>query len=175
MDVSTVLTDAYSRITENVDKAVEGLDLDAILWQPEPGTNSIAWLVWHLSRVQDDHVSDLVERPQAWERGGWAPRFGLEEGTTETGYGHTDEQVRSVRPASVEVLLDYHHTVAGETAAFLAEVTADDLDRVIDTSYDPHVTMGVRLVSVIADNLQHAGQARFVRGIFERSGGATIG
>jgi hypothetical protein len=175
MDVSAVLTDAYSRITENVDKAVEGLDLDGLLWQPEPGTNTIAWLVWHLSRVQDDHLSDLAERSQAWERDGWAPRFGLDVGTTETGYGHTAEQVRSVRPDSPEVLLDYHHSVAQETAAFLAELTAEDLDRIIDTSYDPHVTMGVRLVSVIADNLQHAGQARFVRGIYERSGGMTLG
>jgi hypothetical protein len=175
MDVSAVLTDAYSRIAGNVEQALDGLDLDAVVWQPEPGTNTIAWLVWHLTRVQDDHVSELAEHPQAWEAGGWAPRFGLEAGTTETGYGHSADQVRSVRPESVAVLLDYHHTVAGETKAFLGGLTAEALDRVIDTSYDPHVTMGVRLVSVIADNLQHAGQARFVRGIYERSTGATIG
>jgi hypothetical protein len=58
--------------------------------------------------------------------------------------------------------------VAGRTAAYLAGVDAAELDRIIDRSYDPPVSVGVRLVSVISDNLQHAGQALYVRGSFDR-------
>jgi Protein of unknown function (DUF664) len=44
-----------------------------------------------------------------------------------------------------------------------------DLARIVDRSWDPPVSLGVRLVSVIADDLQHAGQAAFVRGTLQRS------
>jgi hypothetical protein len=38
---------------------------------------------------------------------------------------------------------------------------------VVDASWDPPVTLGVRLVSVISDDLQHAGQAAYLRGMIE--------
>lgn len=164
-----LLDDAFVRIPAEVRHAVVGLDRDALAWQPEPGANPIGWLVWHLTRVQDDHVADLAGREQTWFEGGWAARFGLPEATTDIGYGHSLEQVRSVRPEGVEVLLEYLDEVTSRTRAFLTTIDIDDLDRVIDTSWDPPVTMGVRLISVISDSLQHAGQAAYLRGILDRT------
>ena len=40
-----------------------------------------------------------------------------------------------------------------------------DLDRIVDRRWDPPVTLGVRLVSIADDCLQHAGQAAYVRGL----------
>lgn len=157
MDPSQVLLDAYGRITEVVHRAVDGLAADALTWRPDRDANSIGWLVWHLTRVQDDHVAELAGQPQVWQQDDWPARFGLDPLTTETGYGHTPDQVARVRPDSVETLVDYHQIVAARTREFLATVAADDLDRIIDDAYDPPVSMGVRLVSVISDNLQHAG------------------
>ncbi len=51
------------------------------------------------------------------------------------------------------------------TAEFVAGLSAADLDRVVDESWDPPVTLGVRLVSVVDDDAQHAGQAAYVRGL----------
>jgi hypothetical protein len=73
-----------------------------------------------------------------------------------------------MRPASPEELIGYHEAVAARTAAYIATLDADELDRIVDRSYDPPVSVGVRLVSVLSDNLQHAGQAGYVRGIVER-------
>ena len=53
--------------------------------------------------------------------------------------------------------------------ALLGQVAADDLDRIVDTRWTPAVTLGVRLVSVINDSMQHVGQAAFVRGCLERA------
>jgi hypothetical protein len=44
-------------------------------------------------------------------------------------------------------------------------VTPADLDRVVDKRWDPPVTLGVRLVSVVDDDAQHVGQAAYVRGL----------
>ncbi len=168
MNVAEIYAEAYRRITEVVRQAVEAMSLDNVLWRPEPGSNPIAWLVWHLSRIQDDHVAEIAGHPQQWETGRWAGRFGLAEGTAETGHGHTAEQVAALRPDDVATLLDYHQRVADASQSYLGGVDEAELGRIIDTRYDPPVTVGVRLVSVLSDNLQHAGQARYLRGMIER-------
>lgn len=169
MQVAQVLDNAFARIPGVVHPTVDGLGVDALTWQPDPQANPIGWLVWHLARVQDDHVAELAGSEQVWLAQGWAPLFGLGDGTTETGFGHSPEQVRAVRPESAEVLLDYLDEVTDHTRSFLATIGPRDLDRIIDDSWDPPVSVGVRLVSVIGDSMQHAGQAAYLRGHYERT------
>jgi uncharacterized damage-inducible protein DinB len=164
MDVSSLLLEFYRRIPPLARRAVEGAELDQLLATPAPQANSIAWLIWHLARVQDHHVAELLGEDQVWIDG-WAARFGLESDQSNTGYGHDAEEMAAVRPQEPEVLLDYLEAVDRRTQTWLAEVTAADLDRVVDRRWDPAVTLGVRLVSVADDCLQHAGQAAYVRGL----------
>lgn len=168
MDVHDALGDLFTRIRRSVPGTVGGLDAPALAWRPDPQANSIAWLVWHLTRVQDDHVAEIAQREQVWVGQGWAERFGLPAGYRDTGYGHSAEQVAAISPGDPRVLVDYHEQVADQTAAYLQAGDAEELDRVIDRSYDPPVTVGVRLVSVIEDSLQHLGQAAYLRGLHER-------
>ena len=163
-----LLIDAFGRIGEEARRGCEGLTAEALVYRPDADGNSIAWLVWHLTRVQDDHVSEIADHPQAWVDGGWSERFGMAPDVHETGYGHSSDQVATVRPDGPELLLAYHEAVGDRCLAYLETVEPEDLDRIIDTNWDPPVTVGVRLVSVVSDCLQHAGQANYLRGIIER-------
>ena len=163
-----VLVDAFGRIREVVEDAVVGLTPEELALRPDSQANSIAWLVWHLTRVQDDHVADVAEIEQVWVSGGWAARFGLPFDVRATGYGHTSAEVGAVQVASGDLLTGYHDAVHEQTVRYVRGITDADLDRVIDEFWDPPVTLRVRLVSVIADDLQHAGQAAFVRGLVKR-------
>jgi hypothetical protein len=165
VDVGALLLELYGRIPPLAEHAVAGLALDRLTEQPSPAANTIAWLVWHLTRVQDHHVAELLEDEQVWTTGDWPRRFGLEPDPANTGFGHSIDEVRAVRPESPEALLEYLDAVDGRTRAMLAKLTPDDLARVVDRRWDPPVTMGVRLVSVADDCLQHAGQAAYVRGL----------
>jgi DinB superfamily len=165
MDVSGLLLELYGRIPPLARHAVHGLGLAQLTEPPAPRSNPIAWLVWHLTRVQDDHVAELLRVEQIWERGAWAPQFGLDPGAMDTGYGHTPEEVASVRPQRPDVLLEYLNAVDERTRTMLAGVSPDELDRIVDRRWDPPVTLGVRLVSIADDCLQHAGQAAYVRGL----------
>lgn len=167
-----VLDEAFARLPTVVRRAVDGLDAAALRWQPESNTNPIGWLVWHLTRIQDDHVSELAATTQVWLEEEWASRFGLEPGTTATGYGHTAAQVVAVQPQDPGVLLRYLDMVTARTRTFLETVSDGDLDRIVDASWEPPVTMGVRLVSVLDDGLQHAGQAAYLRGLHDRATGS---
>ena len=165
MDTASLLLELYGRIPPLAARAVNGLDRDELCRAPAPGANTIGWLVWHLARVQDHHISELLGTDQVWVSGNWAARHGLEPDPSNTGYGHSGEEVAAVRPESAQVLLDYLHEVQHRTTTMLAGLGPEDLDRVVDQRWDPPVTLGVRLISIADDSLQHAGQAAYARGL----------
>lgn len=166
-----LLRDGFGRLPELVHAAVDGLTDDDLAVRLDADANSVAWLVWHLARVQDDHVAAAFGSDELWEADGWRERFALPDDVTGIGYGHSPAQVGAVR-ASAELLTGYHDAVHARTLELVGTVTADDLDRVVDPDRDPPVTLGVRLVSVLQDVLEHVGQAAFVRGVLERRGPA---
>ena len=164
MNEADLLVDAIGRVRESVHSAVDGLTDEQLAYRIDGRSNSIAWLVWHLTRVQDDHVAHVAGTEQVWTSAGWCDRFGLPFEPSEHGYGHSSDAVAAVRvPANL--LTGYHDAVHDRTVEYLRTVSGADLDRVVDERWDPPVTLGVRLVSLINDDTQHVGQAAFVRGL----------
>jgi Protein of unknown function (DUF664) len=165
MTSAELLMDAFGRVREDVRGAVSGLSADELAARLDQDANSIAWLVWHLSRVQDDHIADAFGVDQVWPA--WADRFGLPFDIPETGYGQDSGSVAEVR-APGDLLMGYYDAVHDATIPLVSGVKDPDLDRIVDQRWDPPVTLGVRIVSVINDTTQHAGQAAFVRGVLLR-------
>ncbi|GAA3044527.1 DUF664 domain-containing protein [Pseudonocardia yunnanensis] len=168
MTSAELLTDAYGRIREEVRSAVDGLAPEQLAYRVDGTANSIAWLVWHLTRVQDDHIADVAGFEQVYTAQGWAERFGFPFPPSAIGYGHSSADVDAVRVDSPDLLIDYHEAVHAQTLRFLEGLKEEELGRVVDERWDPPVTLGVRLVSVVNDDLQHVGQAAFLRGVLER-------
>ncbi|MFD4027157.1 DinB family protein [Streptomyces sp. NPDC058576] len=169
MNTAAMLAEAFDRVGEAVHAAVEGLPPDDLNARIDEGANSISWLVWHLTRVQDDHIADAAGTGQIWLAEGWADRFGLPFDETDTGYGHGGDEVAAVRVDSAEPLLGYFDAVQERTLDFVAGLEGHALDRIVDAGWSPPVTLGVRLISVVAEDLQHAGQAAYVRGVLGRA------
>jgi hypothetical protein len=165
MDVREVFEDCFGRVDENVGAVVAGLSADQLAWAPVSGANPIGWQVWHLARVQDSHVTELLGGDEVWVSGDWAHRFGLEPDPANTGYGHTADEVAAVRADGPDALTGYYDAVRARTGELLATLDAAGLDRVVDRRWDPPVTLGVRLVSIVDDCVQHVGQAAYVRGL----------
>jgi Protein of unknown function (DUF664) len=170
MTSAELLTDGFWRIRETVTDVLSGLTPDQLAYRIDPDANPISWLVWHLTRVQDDHVAKAFGAVQVWSAGGWAKRFGLPGATMETGLGHTTAQVAAVGSAvaSAALLTSYHDETHAQTARLVSAVTDADLARIVDTRWTPPVTLGVRLVSVLKDDLMHLGQATYVHGLVLR-------
>ena len=164
MTPAEMLIESFGRIAEGAHDVVDGLDEVQLAHRPGPGANPIGWLVWHLARVQDDHVAEVAGREQVWTAQGFADRFALPFDTGDIGYGHSREQVGELR-AEATLLQEYAAAVHDQTRGYLEGLGEADLDRVVDERWDPPVTLGVRLVSVVGDDLQHLGQAAYVRGL----------
>jgi hypothetical protein len=165
-----LLVDAFERIRDAVYPAVGGLSPAELAFRPDAESNSIAWLVWHLTRIQDDHVAGVADGDQVWTGAGWAERFHLPLDLSDTGYGHDPDTV-AVVIADASMLLGYFEDVHHKTLGFVQSLAESDLTKVVDAQWDPPVTLGVRLVSVIVDDLQHVGQAAYLRGIVQRRSG----
>jgi Protein of unknown function (DUF664) len=163
-----VLVDAFGRIQRLVHGLVDGLTPDQLAFRLDAEANSIAWLVWHLTRIQDDHVADAAGTEQVWTSEGWAERFALPFAESDTGYGHSSNDVAAVRVGSPTLLAGYHDAVYNRTVGYVKQLSDEDLERIVDESWDPPVSLGVRLISVVSDDLQHAGQAALVRGVLGR-------
>jgi hypothetical protein len=168
-----LLLDGFGRIRENVADVLSGLTTEQLTYQVDAAANPVSWLVWHLTRVQDDHVAAAFGTPQVWASEGWARRLGLPAGMMEHGYGHSSDQVASIAAATAAsgVLGEYHEATYAQTVKLVSEIGDADLDRVVDKRWTPPVTLAVRLVSVMDDDMQHIGQAAFVRGVVLRRAG----
>ena len=164
MDVNRYLVELFGRMPDLVHEAVDGLDDAALTAAPADGANTIAWLIWHLTRVQDHHISELNGWEQRYLADGWHERFGRGPDEQDHGYGHTPADVASVR-ASAKDLVGYFDAVHALTIDYLAALTPADLDLVVDERWDPPVILGVRLASLVSDCLQHVGQAAYLRGL----------
>jgi uncharacterized damage-inducible protein DinB len=167
MTSADVLVDAFERVRDAVNPAVNGLSPDELAFRPDSESNSIAWLVWHLTRIQDDYVAGLDGSEQVWTARGWVERFALPLDVGDTGYGHDPDMVAKVT-ADSHSLLGYYEDVHEKTLEFVRSLSEADFARVVDQSWGQPLTVGSRLVSVIVDDLQHVGQAAYVRGIVQR-------
>lgn len=163
-----LLIDAFDRVRDTVHRVVDGLSPDELAVRVDEGANSIAWLVWHLTRIQDDHIADLAGTDEVWIAQDWTGKFELPFSRRATGYGHSPEDVAAVGGTAGEALVEYHDAVHEQTVAYIRTLTDGDYARVVDTTWVPAVTVGVRLISVVSDDLQHVGQAAFVKGWLTR-------
>jgi hypothetical protein len=166
MDIGALLSDALGRVRDDVPGVLAGLDEDQLAWRPGQASNSIAWLVWHLTRIEDDHIAEVAGTEQVWTASGWYDRFALPFAPAEHGWGHTTEDVARVRVTG-DLLAGYHAETAGRAIEYVGPLTPDALDRIVDERWDPPVSLGVRLVSVVCEVNQHLGQAAYLRGLLE--------
>ena len=163
-----LLVDGFGRIRDGVPAVVEGLSVDELLWRPDRDANHIAWLVWHLARQQDDQVAALTGDESVWLDDGWVDRFALPYKRHTHGWGMSSADVGRFTVADPALFAGYHGAVHARTVELVEGLDADDYARVIDRSWDPPVTVAVRIISVLDDAAKHLGQAEYVRGLVRR-------
>lgn len=163
-----LLIDGFGRIADGVPSVLDDLSPADLLWRPDPSANHMAWLIWHLTRQQDAQVAALGEHEQAWIAGGFVGRFDLPYDPDAHGYGMSADEIGAFPETDTALFVDYQRATFAVTETFLSDLTADDLERVIDDRWDPPVTVASRVVSVMDDAAKHLGQAEYVRGLVQR-------
>ena len=162
-----LIIEAYGRVLQALERALEGINQDALNQQPDPDCNSMGWLIWHLTRGQDAMISSLAQKEQIWINDGWYTKFNRLSDSRDTGFGHSSEDVAAFKSPDVETVLGYHRAVLEQTKDYLTNLPEPDLNREIIGRIP---TLGARLVAILSDNLQHAGQVAYLRGLLKPKG-----
>jgi uncharacterized damage-inducible protein DinB len=171
MEWQQLIMDGYGRVLQMLERALDGLTQHDLNQQPHPDCNSMGWLTWHLTRGQDAHIADLMGEEQLWVSNGWHARFNRPPNPKDTGFGHSSEDVAAFKSPDVKTLLEYHRAVLERSKRYIASLSENDLDRELNEPwFQPLPTVGVRLVSVMSDNLEHAGQVAYLRGLAKGKG-----
>jgi len=61
-----LLLDGYQRIAESTRSVLDGLSPSLLTYRIDPSANTIAWLIWHLTRIEDDHLAGAFGTEQVW-------------------------------------------------------------------------------------------------------------
>ncbi|WP_366181233.1 DinB family protein [Actinomyces timonensis] len=162
-----MLIDALGRSRERLDRALEGVSVEQANARPvnglAPRIDSLTWLAWHTARAIDSQIAPLAGREPEWTAGGHSARFGLPLPDDTEDWRHTPEESARVTVSDLSVLTDYLDAVYAVATEFLGSLDAARLDEVVDEAWDPPTTLGVRLVSIVDDAIQHSGQAVYAR------------
>ncbi len=150
-----------------IHQATEGLTDEQIYHQPSSDTNSMAWLIWHLSRWRDNISAAIAGEPQVWVSEGWAQRFDIEPGRT--GLGDSLEQVAAFR-VERDLLLSYASAAHNALVERVSRMTAEDFDKEIEYMPGSSRPAWRALISVMGDSSEHTGQINYLRGMITGSG-----
>lgn len=167
MNAQAVLLDAATRPLDSARQVLDGIPVDVLHRMPNAKQSSIAWLLWHAARQQDAQVAELAGTKEVWQSAGWVDRFGLDRPADAMGFGDSPEDVAKVHVEDPALLRDYLAGVVAATTAYIQGLSEDLLDEIVDERWDPPVTRGVRLVSVIDDAVAHVAQAQYLRGVLD--------
>nr|WP_254456177.1 DUF664 domain-containing protein [Paeniglutamicibacter quisquiliarum] len=172
------MRDGFGRIRDGLQRLLAEAEPRMLSFRASSHSNSMAWLIWHLTRIEDDHFTHLARAldgestlEQCWIARDWVTRFNLPYRRLDTGFGHSSDQVADFGMYDAEYLLGYHRDVHEQAMGILSALPEADLSTVIDRRWNPPVTAGVRLISVLNETASHLGQAEFLRGIYADQSG----
>ena len=172
MEWQQLIMDLFLRISQELEKVLEGLTVDDLNQRPTPDCNSIGWLAWHLTRSHDRNITELAAEEQVWIKDKWYTKFNRVPDPADTGFGHSSENVAAFRSPERRILLEYHRAVVKQIERYRSSTLSEsDLEREV---YSPTLhniaTVRARLVGIINEGFQHVGQAAYVRGLLKGKG-----
>ncbi len=171
MDKKELLIAGFERISGTLERTVEGLTAEDMNYQPKPDCNSMGWLTWHLTRWQDFQASSGVKKEQVWIEDKWYEKFGRPADPADTGMGHKPEDLVNFKSPDAEVLIGYNRAVLERLKEYINSLSDSDLDKVVEgTPFTPPPTVGLMIIGLWSDGMQHTGQVGYVRGYLQGFG-----
>ena len=170
MEANEFLTKMLKANRSMVRKALDGLSDEEVAKRPNSECNSMAWLLWHIARVEDSLVSAMDGSGELWADG-WAEKCGISAETEGMGFGHKAEDLESFSVGSVEALKEYFGRTEKKVADYLASLSPEDLDKQVPAVMGEGTVALARHVQILVNEaLVHGGQIAYLRGLHKGLG-----
>ncbi len=171
MEVKDFALEALNEAQTALMQAVDGLSQDELMWQPKPGANHIAFILWHNLRVEDLFFQYMFQRvPQVWESEKWHEKLNLPDDPRVTGFGYTAEQVASFQSVPLRDLIAYGEAVRASTVDYLRNLDPARFDEMVKSRLFGEVSIGSLIGHLLLEIAQHVGQIAYIRGLVRGQG-----
>jgi uncharacterized damage-inducible protein DinB len=142
-------------------KALDELAQDEVAWRPTNSSNSIAFILWHMTRAEDIFINRVMQgKRELYEAEGWDEKLGTPTKT----YQYTEEELQAWPVPKVELLKEYTNSVRERTLTFLKPITSKKLSEVPMPERSP-LSIGAMLSHLCNEIAMHAGQIAYLRGM----------
>jgi hypothetical protein len=163
MEIKDYIQAQFDFLQAALAKVTDGLTPEEISWRPV-AANSIGFLMLHIARSEDINVTMRLQvAPQVWINGGWHERFHLPY--DETTFGWTEEKLAGFKFPEVKEMLGYSDAVRKETKKYLAGVTPQKLESIINVSYLGDISISMLFARMIIHLSGHVGEMSYIRGL----------
>lgn len=179
MDGADVLIDLLEDNRRRLRRALSPMERGCLAWSPDGQANSIDLTVWHMGRLFDVYLFQLVRGlpagEECWMRCGWADRTGYDpRGIGDSGWGtlngYSTEEIAAVPRLDVRQLLAYTDEVYDAVKAFLEGVTMDELQQPGE-GFRNRYTRYQLIQMALTDNIRHLGEIFALQAMWERHAG----
>ena len=161
MDAKELLLRSLEESHGYLTKALNGLTQGEATWSPSPECNSIAFILWHMTRVEDFFVNRVIQREkELYEAQKWQEKLG----TPTKAYQYTVEELQAWPAPKLEILREYANSVRENTLAFLNSIPPERLSEVPRPDRSPD-SIGVTLEHLMTEIALHVGQIAYLRGV----------
>jgi uncharacterized damage-inducible protein DinB len=142
-----------------------GLSAAELGFRPARHANSIGFIVWHMTRVEDGWIQRAIQRkPHLWVADGWAARFEMPAEMRDMGFGYTVQQLDAFKIPPLELLLGYSHAVREATMAYVSGWDPASPTEV-RAPWGGMVAVAEVLAQLVWELNQHSGQVAYLRGL----------
>ncbi|MFC1920962.1 DinB family protein [Chloroflexota bacterium] len=171
MNQKELLIAGFERISGTLERTLEALTVEDLNFQSKPDSNSMGWLAWHLTRWQDFQTSSSLKKEQLWIEQGWNKKFSQPADANDTGMGHKEEDLAKYKSPDAATLIAYNKAVLERLKEYVSTLSDSDLDKVVEgTPIKPPPTVGLMVIGLWSDGMQHMGQIGYVRGLLQGMG-----
>jgi len=161
MEARKLILNSLEQSQGYLTKALDGLTQEEAAWSPGVECNSITFILWHLSRVEDFFVNRVIQRQkELYEAENWQEKLG----TPVKAYQYTVEELQAWPVPKLEVLREYANSVREKTLALIQSIPPEKLSELARPDRPPD-TIGDILSRISTEIAMHVGQIAYLRGV----------
>ena len=137
------------------DEALEGVSKQQMRMIPTGCNHSIAWVIWHLSRIEDMTMNILAAgSPQVFQQEGWSKKMNV--GVRDTGNAMDKASIAALSKAvDLESLRAYRLSVGRRTREIVEMLQPDELKQKVAPARLEHLQAGGDVAAEASDLLEY--------------------
>ena len=147
-----------------MERALDSLTQQEVLWRPASGCNSIGLILFHVARSEDSMMQGILQgKPEIWKSKKWYEKLNLS--VEEEGGHYTVEQVNAFQVPELSDIMAYYDAVRARTKEYLRGMELEEFDKEVTFPNFGELPTATIFSIIVAHTSEHIGEISYLRGL----------